>query len=503
MSSAGKASVLSRARPLVVARAFSAGVTFFIPLALARLLEVSEYGTFKQFFLLSHTLYLALGLGVPQSLYYFLPRHEGAARRSYLGQTLIWLAGAGAVVVVFLLSAAPVIEWVGGPELVAMRVPMALFAGCLLGAGALEPGLTAQGRPGAAAIGYVASDTAKTAAFILPAILGFGLEGVLWGAALFAALRLVAAWIVLSRPTGAEPGGAFFQRSLFREQLRYALPYGGAMLLAMPQQQFHQYVVSVSSSPEVFAIYAVGCFNLPVVDLLYTPTTELLMYRIGELSRLGRPDREAADAFREAVGKLAYVFLPMAAGLFAIAPAFLSLLYTSKFLGSAPIFRIALLVVVLACFPVDGVLRAQARTRALLLSNVAKLGFSVPLILLLFHVFGPVGAMIGFAGSEAIHRGVLLVLAARALLPEAAARGRIQGTLGALRAVLPMRHLLRAGGAAGGAAAVVLAASGVLPLEPLVAVLLVGTSFWILYGLALVAAGVKPTALLAALRVRG
>lgn len=503
MSNGGTASVLSKAKPLVVARAFSAGVTFFIPLALARLLEVSDYGTFKQFFLLSHTLYLALGLGVPQSLYYFLPRHEGGARRAYLGQTLIWLAGAGALVTCFLLAATPVIEWVGGPELSAMRVPMALFAGCLLGAGALEAALTAQGRPGAAAIGYVASDVLKTAAFIVPAVLGFGLEGVLWGAAAFASLRLVAAWIVLSRRTVETEGAPFFQKSLFREQLRYALPYGGAMLLAMPQQQFHQYVVSISSSPEIFAIYAVGCFNLPVVDLLYTPTTELLMYRIGELSRLGRPDEEAADAFREAVGKLAYVFLPMAAGLFAIAPSFLSLLYTERFLGAAPIFRIALLVVVLACFPVDGVLRAKAKTRLLLLSNVAKIGFSVPLTLLLYEAMGPIGAMVGFACSEAIHRFVLLVLAARALLPGATERGLLLGSLTAIRWVLPMRHLLRAGGAAGGAAALVLTASGVLPMGPLQAVLLVGTAFWILYGLALVAAGVKPGAVLAALRTRG
>ena len=61
-------SVLAKARPLVVARAFSAGITFFIPVVLARLLDLQAYGTFKQFFLLANTLYLALTLGMPQSL---------------------------------------------------------------------------------------------------------------------------------------------------------------------------------------------------------------------------------------------------------------------------------------------------------------------------------------------------------------------------------------------------------------------------------------------------
>jgi len=492
-------SVLAKARPLVLARAFSAGVTFFIPLALARLLDLSEYGTFKQFFLLANTLYLALTLGMPQSLYYFLPRAEGAVRRTYLAQTLVWLLGAGALVATFLLFATPVIEWVGGPQLSAMRVPMAIFCGCLLGAGALEAGLTAQGRPGGAAISFAVSDTAKTAFFVVPALLGAGLHGVLWGAAAFSVLRLAGAWLVHGRPGDAPVA----RGELFREQVKYALPFGAAMLLAMPQQQFHQYVVSVSSDPAVFAIYAVGCFNLPVVDLLYSPTSELLMYRIGEIERLGRPMREAAEAFREASGKLAYAFLPIAAGLFAVAPSFIGALYTEKFLDAAPIFRIALVVVVLACFPVDGVLRARAKTRALLVSYAAKAALTVPVVLTLFHSMGPIGAMAGFAVTEVAHKATLLCLAARALLPDVAARGRLVGTIAALREVLAGRHFARAGLAAGGSAALALAAEGVLPLEPLVALVIVGGGFWLLYFAALVAAGVRPQALLAIFRPRG
>jgi O-antigen/teichoic acid export membrane protein len=307
------------------------------------------------------------------------------------------------------------------------------------------------------------------------------------------------AWLVHGRTRGAP----ILQRTLFREQVKYALPFGAAMLLAMPQQQFHQYVVAVATNPAVFAIYAVGCFNLPIVDLLYSPTSELLMYRIGELERLGRPAREAADSFREASGKLAYAFLPIAAGLFAIAPSFLSLLYTERFAEAAPIFRIALIVVVLACVPVDGVLRAKAKTRTLLVSYVAKAAVTVPAVLGLFQLLGPIGAMAGFAVTEAVHKLALLCLAARALLPEIAARGRIVGTLAAVRAALPARHFARAGLAAGGSAALALAAEGLLPLEPLVAVVVVGGGFWLVYFAALLAAGIRPAAVLMAFRPRG
>lgn len=489
-------SVLAGARPLVAARAFSAGVTFFIPVVLARLLDLSEYGTFKQFFLLANTLYLALTLGMPQSLYYFLPRVDDPTRRTFLAQTLAWLLGAGALVALLLLAATPLVTWIGGPQLAAMRVPMAIFCGCLLAAGALEAGLTAQGRPQAAAVSFAVSDTAKTAFFLVPALLGHGLRGVFWGAAAFAALRLVAAWIVHGRTRGAPLARA----DLFREQVGYAIPFGAAMLLAMPQQQFHQYAVAIATDPAVFAIYAVGCFNLPIVDLLYSPTSELLMYRIGEQERQGRPAREAAEAFREAAGKLAYAFLPVAAGLFVIAPSFLALFYGPRFEASAPFFRVALVVVVLACFPVDGVLRARARTRTLLASYAAKAAATVPIVLGLLHLLGPIGAMIGFALCEALHKAALLLLAARALLPAVAARGPLFGTAAALAAVLPGRHLVRAGAAACAAAAIPFALRGLVPLEPLLAVALEGGAFWLLYFAALVVAGVRPAAILQAFR---
>src|SRR5690606_34326705 len=157
--------------------------------------------------------------------------------------------------------------------------------------------------------------------------------------------------------------------------------------------------------------------------------------------------------FREAAGKLAYAFLPVAAGLFVIAPSFLALFYGPRFEASAPFFRVALVVVVLACFPVDGVLRARARTRTLLASYAAKAAATVPIVLGLLHLLGPIGAMIGFALCEALHKAALLLLAARALLPAVAARGPLFGTAAALAAVLPGRHLVRAGAAACAAAA--------------------------------------------------
>ncbi len=114
------------------------------------------------------------------------------------------------------------------------------------------------------------------------------------------------------------------------------------MLLNVPQQYAHQYAVGSVVPPELFAIYAVGCFQLPLVDLLYTPTSEVLMVRVGELERQGRVS-ESLDAFRDAAGRLAYFFLPTAAFLFVAAPEFIGALFGAKFLPAVPLFRVSVL----------------------------------------------------------------------------------------------------------------------------------------------------------------
>ena len=484
------------ARPLVVARIFCAAITFLIPMTLARLLILEEYGTFKQFFLLSHTLYFALAMGIPQSLYFFLPRSEQVERRAFLGQTHLYLLAAGGLATVALTFATQLVAWVGGEALVALRLPMAIYCGFLLASGALEAGLTAQGRIRQAAFTYVGSDSVKMLAYVVPALLGYGLAGVIWGAALFAFLRTVASWLTLVAPLE----GPLFRRELIPRQVRYSLPFGGAMLLAMPQQQLHQYVVSVTSSPAVFAIYSVGCFNLPVVDLLYTPTTELLMYQIGEEERQRRPASGAIRLFRDAVSKLSYAFLPLAAGVFVIAPQLLTILYTDRFIAATPILRVALVSVILACLPVEGVLRAKDRTRSLFWIYVAKVAFSVPLILGLASRMGPIGAMTGFVLAEAATKGLLLLIAARALAPQAPPKGLLRGSLAAIAEVIPARAVLRAGGAALAAALLAHWAQAIYPLTPLASFLVVGTFFWFAYALSLLLVGVRPAAVLSQIR---
>ncbi|MBF5041080.1 oligosaccharide flippase family protein [Aggregicoccus sp. 17bor-14] len=423
---------------MVLARLFTAGLTLSIPLVLARVLNLSEYGTYYQLFLIATTLYYVLPFGVVQSLYYFLPRAE--AKRPFLGQTLLFMTAAGLVGGLGVVAAlSPVAAWFSNPALLSFRAPLALYTALLIGAMPLEVSLTSQGRTRESALVYLASDAVRAGVMVVPCLLGFGLHGLMWAVAGFALARYLATWALTLRSST----GPLFSPQLMRAQLAYAAPFGAAMLLSVPQQNAHLYMVAGAVAPALYALYRVGCFQLPVVDLLYTPTSEVLMVRLGELEKEGRLD-EAVDAFKEAAGKLAFVFLPFAAFLFAAAPEFIGALFGQKFLPAVPIFRVSVLGVALAVLPMDGVLRARGFTRAIFLSYLTKALVTLPLVYLGVRHFGMSGGIASWALAEVVGKATLLMPLPRALsTPERPLH---------LRDVIPWRQLGQAGLSAAAAA---------------------------------------------------
>lgn len=402
-------SLFGKAGPLVVARFVATVVTFCIPLVLARRLSLQEYGSYKQLLLLATPLLNVLPFGMTSSLYFFIPRAQ--AKRPFLVQTYLYLLGAGLLAGWLILTFLGVAgEHFSNPQLFDLRWELAGYATFFLAASALEATLTSQGKTKSSGVIYVISEVVKAASLIVPVLLGYGLTGAMMGLATFTGLRALAAWLLLPRAGG----GPLFRLQDFKAQLAYAVPFGAAMVLNLPQQLAHQYAVSASVGPELFAIYSVGCFQLPLVDLLYQPTSEVLMVEIGELERAGRLER-AVLLFREAASKLSFFFLPLAAFLFVAAPEFIGALFGAKFLGAVPIFRISVLAVVFAILPMDGLLRARNETRFLFFTYLTKAVVTVPLVYFGVKHFSMMGGICAWAGAELLGKGLLLWRTPRAL----------------------------------------------------------------------------------------
>lgn len=418
-------SILTRARPLLLARLAAAVLGIAVPMVLARVLLPASYGTFKQGFLLSQTLAMMLPLGITQSLYYFVPR-EPASRDRVVAQT-VWIHLAlGALAAAILLAGRPLVaHQFGNEELTRNLGWVAAFAALQIAGAPLDLAWNASGRIGAAAVARLATDGGRSLGVVAGAVLAGDVEGTFVAMTAVAGLRAAYTFLVLVRAHGVRGSPA-----LLRRQVAYALPFGLAFFLIVPQQQFHQYAVGAAVSAAAFAVYSVGTFQLPIVEVLYTPVSELLQIGIAEVDGAGRPPRAGLPLFHEAVQQLSFAFLPLTGLLVVVAPQLIDFVFSPVYRGAVPIFRVSALTAVLTSLPLDGVMRARAQNRFMLFLSGAKLAATVPLVLGGLALLGPIGALAGWQVAEALSRGAMLVRASS--LFEAP-----------LRRILPVRALGR------------------------------------------------------------
>jgi O-antigen/teichoic acid export membrane protein len=468
----GQTSILRRASPLMIARLAIAVVTFATPLVLARVLVPASYGTFKLAWLWCVTLGLVLPMGLTPSLIYFVPR-EPERRRYFIGHALLvtTVLGLFAGALLYLFGPALAVR-MDKPQLAGEMPWVALFTALFLAGSTMDAIPMSQGRIKLAAVLRFGYELTQALGIITGAILTRSLNGALAGIVAGTGFRAAACWIMVLREHGLH-----LSREHLKRQLSYALPFGVAFAIIVPQQQFHQYFVAASVTAAAFAIYAVGCFQLPIVDMLYTPVSEILQLGIAEHDRDGDHDGPVR-LFREAVARLAFVFIPMMALLYVCGTTLLTFLFTERYRASVPIFRLAILAIPLAALPLDGVMRARAQNRFMLAVSVVKLALTVPLVVAGFRLFGLSGAMGGWVAAEAVTRGILLLRAGQ--------------LLGGMRRLLPWRTLsLQALGAA------VAAPVGALTLRvahgpALVRLMLCGLAMGLSYLAALRATGELP-----------
>jgi len=150
------------------------------------------------------------------------------------------------------------------------------------------------------------------------------------------------------------------------------MPFQLAVLLEILQANLHQYAVSLHFDPATFAIYSVGCLQVPLVDLLAGTSCNVMMVKMGEDLRTGRGEAAVA-AWQATVRKLALAFFPLVAILLVNARDLIVFLFTARYLGSVPIFMVWTASFLLMTLPVDGVLRVHADTRFLFLLGAVKL----------------------------------------------------------------------------------------------------------------------------------
>jgi O-antigen/teichoic acid export membrane protein len=407
-------SLAKRAFWLMFAKTLGFSFTFILPPVLVRYLTQSEYGLFKQVFLVVGTAVAMLPLNFGMSAYYFLPREDEHKRKQVVFNVLLFSTFVGALAcLVLILHPALLAKIFSDQTLVEYGPLIGVVILFWIISSFLEIVAVANQETRLSTTFIICAQLTKTL-FMLAALLIFGsLRALIYASLAQGVLQtvLLLGYLHSRFPTFWRG----FDWGMLRTQMAYAMPLGLAGLLFIAQTDLHNYFISHRFSSAEFAIYSVGCLELPLIGLLRDSISTVMIPRVSFLQKEGEM-HEIVLLTARVMRKLAFVFLPAYALFIVIGREFITFLFTANYLGSWPIFALNLTLLPFSILVLDPVLRAFVEHRYFLLKLRIVMFFF--LIVGLWYgsmQFGMIGAVATLVMIGAFERLALLVKFGRVL----------------------------------------------------------------------------------------
>ncbi len=389
-----------------------------MPFVIVRLLGKADFGAFTGLLLIYTTLSVILTAGFPAAILYFLAGRSDSERMAISKRLFLSVMGLGGIIGVILYAIglygndalAVLSEWMSGSSGAAeesVDLSYLTFFAILpvfdVLARIFPNFLIAENRARAAAVFGVFRALGISTGTVLPAALGLGVEGIIGGMTTFALLQAVwVGWVFRSQYRGvaSEP----CQVSVM-EMVRFSFPLGLTDIVNNLNAAIDRYAILLLMSAVAFAEYRAGAWQLPITTIAYS-VGHVYMPRFVELIRANE-GMEVIRLWRESIGKVSLIVIPVCMVFFVGAEEFITLAFTDKYLAAVPVFRLYVLytmgrvasygVVILAAGESAQILKASIFTLA------SNLLLTIPFTIYLGFIGPAVGTVLAFIPSAAVY----------------------------------------------------------------------------------------------------
>ncbi len=374
---------------LLAAKVVAFSFSFFLPLIIVRSLAQDVVGHYREAFQVITNAVIILPLGFSMSAYYYLSR-ETERRAAAVLNILIFNFFAGGLAA-FTLLLFP--DLIGGftksPELNALGPTIGILIWVSIFAAFLEIVAIANSEAKVATVFITVSALSKTILMGSAVVVFASVEAIVYAALIQAVLQSA---LLLNYVRSRFPGfWREFDAGFFAEQARYAIPFGLTSILWIAQTDIHNYFVMYKFDDVDFAIYAYGCFQLPLISMLAESVASVLIPHMNTLQKTGDKDEMIRLTVR-AMEKLSFFYFPLYAFLMITAGTFITTLFTHKYDASTPIFMINLTILPFSVLLTDPIVRSfKELGRFFLLTRVFVLALMVAILYFSLSSIGMVG----------------------------------------------------------------------------------------------------------------
>ncbi len=326
---------------LMLAKVIGFVFTLLLPLLVVRVLTKSDVGMYQQVFLVISTVSSILPFGFSMSAYYFFSR-EKENINYYLFNILFFNFIMGGIACLF-LNLFP--QFLGNlfkdEEMTRFAPQIGLVVWFWIFSAFLEVVAVANQESRLASVFIILAQFTKSVFLVAGLVYWESVAAMLNAITIQVVLQTVILCVYLNyRFAGFWKA---FDYKFFVKHLKYALPFGISGILWTLQTDLHNYFIANKFSSEEVAVYRVGCFELPLMVLLYEAIASVLIPKISRLQSEGKI-REMIELTATAMNKLAFFYFPLFTFFLITAQTFITTLFTEKYADSVPIFLINIIL---------------------------------------------------------------------------------------------------------------------------------------------------------------
>ncbi|MBP6003715.1 MAG: oligosaccharide flippase family protein [Pyrinomonadaceae bacterium] len=388
---------------LLVAKVIGFSFSFVLPLLIVRYLTQEEVGVYREAFQVIMNAVVILPLGFSMSAYYFLARESEQRRGAAIFNILLFNFVVGGLACLTLWAYPQLIGNIfRSEELTRLGPLIGVVIWIWIFSTFLETVAIANQEARVATAFIILAQLTKTLLMGSSVFLFATVEAFIYAAMIQGILQTtILLFYLRSRFTGFWTGFSF---GFFKEQMVYAIPFGLAGILWMLQNDIHNYFVGYKFSSSEYAIYAYGCFEVPLIAMLSESVTSVLIPRMNALQQVGDRD-EMIRLTARAMQKLAFFYFPIYIFLMVTAQTFIITLFTVNYQQSASVFVINLTILPFSILITDPIVRSYKELgRFFLLTRVMVLLALVAVLYYGLEHFGLTGMITAAVGAILIEK---------------------------------------------------------------------------------------------------
>jgi O-antigen/teichoic acid export membrane protein len=392
------------------------GLILISPIILVRLLTVTDYGRYREFLIYAMLLTGIGTSGINSSLLRFIP-HQPELGWQFVNQSIAMTAATSFALSAVVLTLNSIFDGWLIPEYGLLVV---VYSFLFVNFDFWEYLWIAEQRPLLIWRYSTGRLVARILVVTIAAALTRDLDVIVWSLVILETIRIIAAMFAWHR-RDRQSSLHGFGPGLWRERVRYSLPFGVALALVTLNKQMGNLFVAKMMGPIALAHYAIGTYAQPITMVMRNSLSDVLLGEMAKRERDTQADRLLL--FRRTTVVTAIFLVPCGILLARFAEIIVVTLFSDEYRPAVLIFQIYAVVLLRDIVDFGVPLRAINVTAPIMHSNLIAIIINGLLLLVLLPTLGLVGAVLAFVISrllEGWYLGVQIMRTYNAALSELA-----------------------------------------------------------------------------------